>query len=239
MIIKDEPMDEEEENLYTDEELEEEYADEPFKEPESPDLNSSNPEYASSPLSSPVKYSDGIEDSQPIVSPLPSVLPHSVPSHNLNDIETKSQTVKKSTITKKSTSVTASSKVIESKSEIDNSPGVPQIKSLSKRRSSNNTNTSAHPSNAESTLRPRKAVSQNTKTDPSQHVKNTKKRKSAASSKSSKKSKSGLEDVTDQYTEVDDDNQVLCGICASWDPPEENGGGGGSTTEWIGCDCER
>ena len=233
-------MDEEEENLYTDEEQEEEeeYADEPFGEPESPDLNSSNPEYAPSPLSSPIKYSDGIQESQPIVSPLPSVLPDSVSSLNVSDI-TKSQIVKKSTKNKKSTSVTASSKVTDSKSELDNSQGEPQLKVSSKKQSSNNTNTSAPPSNAESTLRPRKVLSQDTKTEPSTPVKNTKKRKSAASSKSSKKSKPGLEDVTDQYTEVDDDNQVLCGICASWDPPEEKGGGGGSTTEWIGCDCER
>ena len=54
-----------------------------------------------------------------------------------------------------------------------------------------------------------------------------------------KRGRSNIEDVTELYND-EEDEQVLCGICSSWDPPEEVGGdGGGATTEWIGCDCDR
>jgi len=71
----------------------------------------------------------------------------------------------------------------------------------------------------------------------SESRKSTGKRKSSSStSKSGKKNKTGLEDVTEMYDD-DDSEQILCGICQSWDPPHEVGGK--KTTEWVGCDCDR
>lgn len=57
-----------------------------------------------------------------------------------------------------------------------------------------------------------------------------------------KRSRSRLEDVTALYSEEDmDENQVVCGICESWDPPVVAGKAAAAknTTEWVGCDCGR
>ena len=65
------------------------------------------------------------------------------------------------------------------------------------------------------------------------------KRKAGGGGKGGKRGRSNIEDVTELYND-EEDEQVLCGICSSWDPPDEMGGdGGGATTEWIGCDCDR
>jgi len=53
---------------------------------------------------------------------------------------------------------------------------------------------------------------------------------------SPKKGKTGgLEDVTEQYLDLSEEEQVMCGICGSWDPPSNSS----ITTQWVGCDCDR
>merc|ERR1712059_135561 len=63
------------------------------------------------------------------------------------------------------------------------------------------------------------------------------------SSATKKVKKTTLEDVTEQYLDVEEDEQVLCGICDSWDPPDSGGTqnleADSYTTEWVGCDCDR
>lgn len=68
--------------------------------------------------------------------------------------------------------------------------------------------------------------------------------------KKSSRSKTSLVDVTEQYNEDEDD--ITCGICFAWDPPERTAIGGSGetvgdestkkkkdtyTTSWVGCDC--
>ena len=67
---------------------------------------------------------------------------------------------------------------------------------------------------------------------------------SSSSSSSSKKKSSKLVDVTDEYNE--EEENITCGICDSWDPPlistettgdNAKGKKNTYTTSWVGCDC--